>query len=201
MPGPPPKREAQRRRRNKDGIQTISVDLDKLIAEDVDVPVPPVRWVKYDLEKHGERDDLELGGITGEDLGFWVDDFHPIALQAYWSLASSGQSIFMEPSDWATALALCEMLSRELKPKPIVVDDGGEAGSHIEWVEQPVNGAVMNAFLKGWASLMATEGDRRRLRMEFERKKAKDAAASGGNVAQISKLRSDRFKKAGGAPA
>lgn len=193
MPGPPPKRDAERRRRNKDGIQTTVVDLDSLIQEDVEIPMPPTTWTVYDEDKHGDRPDLEVG--DDGKLGFYVDSFHPIALEAYWSLARSGQAIFMEPSDWATALALCEMLSRELKPKPIVVMTG-ENTSEVQWVIQPVNGAVMNAFLKGWASLMATEGDRRKLRIELERKKAKDAAASGGNVTSISKTRRAGFQKA-----
>ena len=158
------------------------------------MPIPPTIFVKVkDGDEAAGRDDLELN--EDDELGYYRCGWHPTAEEAYWSLARSGQAIFMEPSDWMTAYLLCEMISRELKPKPIVVSDSDGATS-IEWILQPVNGAVMNAFLKGWASLMATEGDRRKLRIELERKKSKDAAASGGNVHSISKQRGDRFKKA-----
>ena len=46
MPGPPPKRDAERRRRNKDATETVSVDIDELIKGTVEIPVPPTRWVK-----------------------------------------------------------------------------------------------------------------------------------------------------------
>jgi len=187
MPGPPRKKEAERRRRNKDGIETQVVNVDELLAGEVEIPVIPMRL-------DGHRDDCEDG--CEKHTGEFVYTWHPIAVEAYESLARSGQVIFMEPSDWSTALALCEMLSRELKPKPITTTDADGATS-IDWVIQPVNGAVMNAFLKGWASLMATEGDRRRLRIELERKKRIDAAA--GDVAKVVDIvqrRQDAFKGA-----
>lgn len=187
MSGPPPKKEGERRRRNKDAVATEIVNVDELLAGEVEIPVPPMRADDCTEECSDECDEH-----TGELIPRW----HPIAHQAYTSLARSGQVVFMEPSDWATAYALCEMLSRELKPKPIVVSDG-EDGSHIEWIIQPVNGAVMNAFLKGWGGmLMATEGDRRKLRLELERKKRIDAAAE-GIVVDIAQRRADAFKGTG----
>lgn len=185
-PGPPPKKKAERRRRNKEGVAIEVVNVDELLAGEVEIPAPPTR-----ADDCTEECDEECEKHTGESVYTW----HPIAVHAYLSLAKSGQVVFMEPSDWATALALCETLSRELKPKPIVVHDG-EDGSHIEWIVQPVNGAVMNAFLKGWASLMATEGDRRRLRIELERRKRLDAAAEGGNVVDIVQRRADALREA-----
>lgn len=179
MPGPIGKKDAERRRRNKPVVETISINLDEEIKKEIEIPAPP----------KVERVDEETGEVTIEST------WHEIAEQAYMALSRSGQSIFMEPSDWATAYALCEMLSRELKPKPIVVQIG-EGETEIQWVIQPVNGAVMNAFLKGWASLMATEGDRRRLKIELERKKAVDAALAGeGKVVPITQTRMAKFKK------
>lgn len=184
MPGPMPKRSDERRRRNTDGIETIKVDVDSLVGQDVEIPLPPTKLV--DIKDENDEP-------TGEQEE--VAQWHPVALDAYWSLARSGQVIFMEPSDWATAYALCEMLSRELKPKPMLVTDADGATS-IDWVYQPVNGSVMNAFLKGWASLMATEGDRRKLRIELERKKRADAVAGGeGKVVDIVQHRQDAFQR------
>lgn len=177
MPGPPRKKDAERRRRNKDGIETLVINLDEAIAGEVEIPAPPQPYFDDDGKEH--------------DSHCW----HYIAEDAYMSLTKSGQAIFMEPSDWSTAYALCEMLSRELNPKPILVQVG-EGETEVQWVKQPLNGAVVNAFLKGWASLMATEGDRRRLRIELERKKRIDAAAGGDDkVVDIVAKRADVFKK------
>lgn len=186
MSGPPPKKERERRRTNKDGIETQVINIDELVAGEVEIPMPPERAddckdeCDPDCEKH-----------TGEMVPSW----HPVAHEAYWSLAKSGQVIFMEPSDWMTAYTLCEALSRELRPKPMTTMDS-DGATTLHWVTSPVNGAVMNAFLKGWASLLATEGDRRRLRIELERKKRIDAAASDlGVVVDIVQARADSFKQ------
>lgn len=188
MSGPAPKKDAERRRRNKkpDGIETQVINIDELLAGDVEVPMPPER-----LDDCNDDCDDDCEKHTGEIVPSW----HPIAVEAYWSLAKSGQVIFMEPSDWMTAYALCETLSRELKPKPMVTVDS-EGASTIHWVSQPVNGSVLSSFLKGWNSLMATEGERRRLRIELERKKRIDAAAEGvTNVVDIVQARADAFKQ------
>lgn len=183
MPGPPRKRDAERRRRNKDGIETITVDLENMLSQEIEIPAPPLRRVKEDGEEAFDEE-------TGEEL--WESAWHPIAEATYLSLARSGQCIFYEPSDWHTAYALCEMLSRELSSKPMLVTDA-EGATSIQWVKQPVNGAVMNAFLKGWTALMATEGDRRRLRIELERKKHRDAATGDSNVVSIVQNRAELF--------
>lgn len=180
MPGPMPKRSSERRRRNKDGVEIIKVNLDEAIAGEVEIPAPPYAYADKDGNEYETPRPL----------------WHPTAEEAYLSLARSGQAIFMEPSDWATAFILCETISRELKPKPIAVKDE-LGGVTLEWVVGPVNGAVLNAFLKGWASLMATEGDRRKLRIELERQKRLEAAAGGeGKVVDIVQRRQDAFKGA-----
>ena len=121
------------------------------------------------------------------------DTWHHVAYQLYMSLTQSGQSIFFEPSDWATAYALCETLSRSLDPVPMVV--GGADGGKVEFHEVPMPGATLNAVLKGLASLMATEGDRRRLKMELERAAASQAKTGGGEVVPISQRRQERFRR------
>jgi hypothetical protein len=93
-------------------------------------------------------------------------DWHPYAAAWFNSLASSGQSVFYEPSDWTTAYILAEQVSRELKPKVVGIDQKfGRA--IIE--EAPISGPSLNAFLKGITSLLGTEGDRRRAQLELSR--------------------------------
>lgn len=178
MPGPMPKRSTERRRRNKDGGEVLVVNLDEAISGEIEIPAPPMKVVK-------DNDGNEA------ETSVW----HPIAEQWYLSLAHSGQAIFMEPSDWATAYAMAETLSRELKPKPMVTTNA-EGESEIQFVIQPVNGAVLNAFLKASTSLMVMEGDRRKLRLELERKKRMEEAAGGGKVIDIVASRADAFKGA-----
>lgn len=165
-----PKKEAERRRRNKDAVETEVINLDELIAGEVTVPKPDPDW-------------------------------EPLTRSFYDSFKASGQAIWMEPSDWMTAYALMEVLDRWLKPQEVKVGEyrpGAQEGGEVEYRFEdkilPMPGSVLTGILKGLSALMATEGDRRRLRIELERKKAVEAAL-GGNVVSISKTREDRFKR------
>ena len=121
------------------------------------------------------------------------EDWHPIPKLIFDSFTRSGQSIFYEPSDWATIFVLCETLDRELKPQPVVKTDA-DGNQTIEMHELPLKGATLNAVLKGMGSVMATEGERRKLRIELERKAAKDAILGGDQkVVSISKNREARL--------
>lgn len=183
MPGPPPKRSEERRRRNKDGVETTKVNLDELVSMDVEIPTPPVRY---------EIVDEETGEVTELDEPEWV--WHPTAMLLWESATKSGQSIFLEPSDWAALYMMCEQIHLGLQPRPTVIGET-EDGPVIRYMVVPMPGAILGAVNKLMASLMLLEGDRRKLRVELERKKQRDAAASGGNVTSISKTRADRFKK------
>lgn len=66
----------------------------------------------------------------------------------YNSLAQSGQSHWYEPSDWAQAWVLAELLDRALR-------------------SAKTNGMLISAWLHGAAELMTTEGARRRMRIEL----------------------------------
>lgn len=178
MPGPIPKRSEERRRRNKDATPTIKVDLSDALSQQVEIPAPPV--VTHDKD--------------GNPLDEPEHEWHPIAEEWYLSLTKSGQALFYEPSDWATAYLLAESLSRDLNPQPMAVGQGEDA--RLEWVVIPLKGASLTAYLKGMSSLMTTEGERRRLRIELDRKNAADAAgADGTNVIPIAQQRQDRFKR------
>lgn len=95
---------------------------------------------------------------------FW----HPIATEWYLSLRESGQAAFYQPSDWATARYAAELMSRGLLS------------------DRPPNGQYVAALNSVMSSLLTTEGDRRRARMELERKKP------GPQLASVSPLDSYR---------
>lgn len=114
MPGPTPKRSAERRRRNQ-------VDVDS--APNVPAvrlgPEPP-EW------------------LVADGLGlFW-----------YESLRTSGQAVYYTSSDWASAAIIAKA---------------------IDAFDKRPSAHMLAAILSGFSSLAATEGDRRRLRIELER--------------------------------
>lgn len=112
--------------------------------------------------------------------------WHPVATRWFESLAASGQAQFFEPSDWGTAYMIAESISREMNPQPMVVGHGTSA--EIEMVSLPPKAASLAAWLKGASSLLATEGDRRRLRLELER----PTPEQGGGASNVSWLDSAR---------
>ncbi|MDQ0791973.1 hypothetical protein [Streptomyces sp. B1I3] len=95
--------------------------------------------------------------------------WHPIASDWYLSLRDSGQSAFYEPSDWAMARYAAHVMSQVLLS------------------ERGPNGQLVAALNSVMSSLLTTEGDRRRARMELERKKP-----AGPKLASVSPLDSYR---------
>lgn len=170
MPGPVPKKDAERRRRNKtpesegslSAIPAEVVNVDELLAGDVEIPTPD-------------------------------EDWHPIARQIYDAQVRSGQVIWMEPSDWSMLYLLCESISRDLNPQVVgITEDGDVVKDTI-----PLKGASLSSYLKAFEALLMAEGGRRRLRIELERQKRIDAAAEGENkVVDIVQRRADAFKGA-----
>lgn len=139
--GPIPKPSSQRRRRN--------------------APERPIKAVP----KAKKSDDG--GGAKRPPVdGKW----HPIAKRWYVSLGESGQSVFYEPSDWATAHLIAEAMSRELAEQPLIDGSGKpvmDSKGKPVMLRRPIKGAALAALLAGAAKLLATEGDRRRLQIEL----------------------------------
>lgn len=162
MPGPVPKPSSQRRRRNKSWIDKVNVvepraavgqpprsgkgsglEAWRAYAEAVGVTVPA------DSSRTQIIEFVEANRIDG------AEDWHPLAREWFRSLAESGQSYMYEPSDWATARVLAELLSRALK-----------AGK--------LTASLIERWQVGATELLTTEGARRRLRLELEKAPAAD---------------------------
>ena len=118
---------------------------------------------KRSEERMGHRSKEEKDSITKAPSGAPADLpnlpdadplWHSIASDWYLSLRESGQAAFYQPSDWAVARYAAELMSRVL--------DCSERGP---------NGQLVAALNSVMSSLLTTEGDRRRARMELERKK------------------------------
>lgn len=170
MPGPAPKKDAERRRRNttpdNGGLSAIPADVvnldDLALSGEVEIPTADEKW-------------------------------HPIAKQIYEAQKNSGQVLYMEPSDWSMLFLMCESISRDLNPQFVGLTEEGEP----VFESIPLKGASLNAYLKGFNDLLVAEGGRRKLRLELERKSRIDAAAGGTETTEAIVLRrEDAFKGA-----
>lgn len=94
----------------------------------------------------------------------------PIAVEWYASLAESGQSDFYEPSDWAFAAFVAELMSTAMATGRL-------------------NGQLITAIMSGMTELLTTEGARRRARVELERETGEADPAHEHAVATITALR------------
>ncbi|WP_405878141.1 hypothetical protein OG762_05365 [Streptomyces sp. NBC_01136] len=89
------------------------------------------------------------GGVASEPPPA-AEEWHPIAADWYASLAESGQAMFYEASDWATAYYVAEAMSRNLQ-------------------QGRFSAQLFQSVLSGMTDLLTTEGARRRARVELER--------------------------------
>lgn len=101
--------------------------------------------------------------------------WHYAARDWYLSLQRSAQVVDYQQSDVALAVILAEDLSR-----------------HLAYERQPAGGNAMAAFLTGCRELLATAGERRRLRMELARPEPVD----GAHLAAVASI-SDRLPTSG----
>lgn len=115
------------------------------------------------------------------------EHWHETARAWYESLALSGQSVFYEPADWATAFVIAESMSRDLKPQVVGIKE--ESGDPV-FAIVPLKGASLSAYLKAMSLLLVTEGDRRRAGLELQRPVQQPEGADTSNVASLDDLRS-----------
>lgn len=79
------------------------------------------------------------------------EQWHPIAKDWYDSLARSGQSKYMEPSDWQAARFVAEVMTRAL-------------------AQETLNARALAVVWSAMNDLLTTEGSRRRVRLEIDRR-------------------------------
>lgn len=111
-------------------------------------PVPKRSSERRRRNKESKTEAVKAAGRVEmpEPAELW----HPIARDWYVSLGESGQSRFMEPSDWQAARYVAEVMTENLT--------AGKFSATL--------------FASVWAAmtdLLTTEGARRRARMEIER--------------------------------
>lgn len=114
-------------------------------------PVPErsdqrVRRNKYEVETEKV---VAFGKVEIPELDF--ADPHPITTDLYESLTNSAQARYFEPSDWQLARFALHFADQLL------------------WSSKP-NGQVLATITSLFSDLLMSEGSRRRLRMEIERR-------------------------------
>lgn len=117
------------------------------------MPGPPPKREDQRRRRNKNPDGLTTVTATGgkrPKLPRVSPHWHPLMKDWFRSLKESGQSQFYEASDWQTARLLAEVMSQEL--------NSGE----------PVKASMLGEFNRAAASLMTTEGERRRLRVELQ---------------------------------
>lgn len=97
--------------------------------------------------------------VYGPDAPGWLQG---LALAWYEALRTSGQAIYYTDSDWASALIIAKAIER---------------------FESRPSAHMLTAILSGCGSLAATEGDRRRLRIELDRVEDEDPDEQAGVTA------------------
>ncbi|WP_381801171.1 hypothetical protein [Streptomyces niveus] len=108
-----------------------------------------------DLVRASSGPPLDLPDLPEPD-----EHWHDIATDWYLSLRESGQAAFYQPSDWAMARYAAHVMSQVL-------------------LSERANGQLVAALNSVMSSLLTTEGDRRRARMELERRPAVKQAPAG----------------------
>ncbi|MDO3076113.1 hypothetical protein P5W04_21060 [Mycobacteroides abscessus subsp. abscessus] len=117
------------------------------------------------------------------DLG--IENPHPFVVEFYESIRQSAQSNYYEPSDWQFARLTMYALNEELNA---VYQSGDNKGK-----KKPLGVMKLQVINQMMSTLLLTEGDRRRVRMEIERNAA--PTAEGGKVLTMA----DHFKQVLGA--
>lgn len=102
---------------------------------------------------------VATGRVYGPEPPEWLAG---LARDWFESLRTSGQAVFYTDSDWAAALIVAKAVER---------------------FESRPSAHMLTAILSGFGALAATEGDRRRLRIELERVQDEDPDEQAGVTA------------------
>lgn len=130
-------------------------------------------------QRHGHRTKAEQAradkSAQGSPLVTWPDpdgQWHPVAQEWFRSLGESGQVHFFEPSDVATARYVATAMSQNL-----------------EAPEGKFSSMLFAAVMSASADLLATEGSRRKLRVELQKATAEPDAQQQAAVTSMAERR------------
>lgn len=124
---------------------------------------------------------------------FAVDDhWDDLSKEIVHAFERSGQSRYFVETDWIAVHLFAEAVDRELKPQfigfaesstPVKDDEGGLLGYETRKTPMqariPMKGATLSALRAWGAALLMTEGDRRRMLVELQKKEQEETADEG----------------------
>lgn len=151
-------------------------------------PIPKRSDQQAGHKSNAEKDEITTvvmeGKVKPPSLGQFPGMLTQNITKGFWeSLKTSGQALYYEPSDWMTALTALHLLDKQLRPYE---DKDGKL--KVGQVSPTMVAAVWQML----TSIAVTEGERRRLRIEVERK-----TGDTGDVAKvipISQVYADRLR-------
>lgn len=169
MPGPVPKRSEERRRRNKTTDSGVSNEVTTVIAD-----------------PEALEDVSLVDAPTPNPAWGWL------AMMQYDAARLSATRDFYEPTDWAQLFLACEALDQADKEQAVVIQSGPSAGE-VVMVRQAISPAMLAAVNRLFGDLMFTEGQRRRARIEIERRSASTIVKQPVTGDEIAAQRSKRL--------
>ncbi len=129
-------------------------------------PIPKRMDARLGHVTKGEKAAVTSVDVTGPvEIPPAAESWNELARDWYLSLAKSGQAKHFEPSDWAAARYVAEVMTRNL--------DAGRFSAQL-----------FAAVWQAMGDLLTTEGERRRVKLEINRKPAKPD----GEPAKVSRL-------------
>lgn len=105
------------------------------------------------------------GGREPAAATYWCS----VAADMYRSMCDSGQSVFFEASDYQTLWLLCDQLHALYQPMYLGMQSVGIGVQKPFYARRPMLSGELGVIMKGLGALGATEGDRRRIRIELQR--------------------------------
>ena len=121
---------------------------------------PPKRTDQRRRQNKGPKVDASPASVSVKQPSI-RSDIHPAAKKWYRSLRTSGQAEFYTDSDWQTAIVAAEVLDRFFATS---------------------RATLLAEFNRMCTSLLVTEGDRRRARLELERTPAEEEVPDAANL-------------------
>lgn len=146
----------------------------------------PIPEREDNLARPRDRGNSADPGVTKGDLmpitwDLAADpEWHPIAARLYNSCRTSGQSAFYQDSDWAILWSLCEDLSHYKQGSKGVDRETGELYNKAR------SGQMLQAIMSQLNSLLLTEGERRRVRIELSEPEPDEKV---GHLALVKQMR------------
>lgn len=132
-------------------------------------PIPKRSEVRR--RTNAPEDGLEISRAPARETStptpapYWCD----IALEMYESMCASGQSVFWEQSDYTTLWLVCDQLHALHNEQFMGMQGDGVGHTRPFYARRPMTASELSAIMKTLGSLGATEGDRRRMRIELQR--------------------------------